>query len=193
MNQTEYAVHRQVSSSYISRLVKLGKIPRDRNGKIDPTVADAALAGMADPGKASVVAYHAAKRDRSAEYPSDVPDEPPKPAETPIGDLVDQAETFSEAKRRDAEAAADLREMERDRIKGDLVERRAYAKGCIDAASALGKELDGMIHRLAPLVAGEPGITKCRELIAAEVFRARDVFADTLEALAADPRNGTKQ
>ena len=182
MNQSEYAIHRGVSAPYISRLVKLGKIPKQRDGSIDPVAADAALAALADPGKAGVVAYHAAKK-RAEEYPSDAPD--PDPAE--------EGETYSDSRRRDATAAADLREMERDRIKGELIDRRAYAKGCEDAGSTLGKELDGLIHRLAPLVAGESSITRCRELIAAEVFRARTAIADTLDALAADPQHGTRQ
>ena len=163
-------------------MVKLGKIPKRRDGSIDPDEADAALAAMADPGKAGVVAYQAAKKQGDKYQPA-APEHGP----------VDGAETFSDSKRRDAKAAADLREMERDRIKGDLIERRAYAKGCEDAAIALGKELDNMIHRLAPQVFGAASITVCRDLIAAEVFRARDALADTLEALAADPRNGTRQ
>ena len=182
MNQTEYAAHRGVSRPYISRLVKLGKIPRDADGSIDADEADAALAAIADPGKAGVIAHHAAKRGRPA-----APSGEPGPA-----DLSD-GETFSDSKRRDAKAAADLREMERDRIKGDLIERRPYQKAAEDAFIALGKEFDNMIHRLAPLVFGAGSITACRELIAAEVFRARDALADTMEALAADPRAGTKQ
>ena len=179
MNQTEYAAHRGVSRPYICRLIKLGKIPRAADGSIDADEADAALAAIADPGKAGVIAHHAAKRDATA---------PDAPASGP-GDT----ETFSDSKRRDAKAAADMREMERDRIKGELIDRRAYAKGCEDAAIALGKELDNMIHRLAPQVFGAASITACRDLITTEVFRARDALADTLEALAADPRNGTRQ
>lgn len=182
MNQSEYALHRGVSAPYISRLVKLGKIPKQRDGSIDPDEADAAMAAMADPGKAGVVAYQAAKK-RAGVLAADLPE----------ADPAGETESFSDSKRRDAKAAADLREMERDRIKGDLIERRPYQKAAEDAFIALGKEFDNMIHRLAPLVFGAGSITACRELIAAEVFRARDALADTMEALAADPRAGTKQ
>ena len=179
MNQTEYAAHRGVSRPYICRLIKLGKIPRAADGSIDADEADAALAAIADPGKAGVIAHHAAKRGAAT------PDAPATGS--------DDAETFSDSKRRDAKAAADLREMERDRIMGDLIERRPYQKAAEDAFIALGKELDNMVHRLAPLVFGAGSITACRDLIAAEVVRARDALADTMEALAADPRAGTKQ
>lgn len=181
MNQTEYAAHRGVSGAYISKLVKLGKIPKMADGSIDPDIADAALVAAADPTKAGTAAYHAAQRakGRAEQLPLAEPG-------APVGN-------FNRAKTTDAEYVAKLRELDYKERTGELIGRHAYAKGCEDAALALGKELDGMIHRLAPLVAGESSIAKCRDMITLEVFRARDALADTLEALAADPRDGTRQ
>jgi hypothetical protein len=182
MNQTEYAAHRGVSGAYISKLVKLGKIPKLADGSIDPDVADAALAGAADPNKAGTAAYHAAQRANGQAETRQPPLEPG----VPVGN-------FNRAKTVDAEYVAKLRELEYKERTGELIGRHSYAKGCEDAAMALGKELDGMIHRLAPVVAGESNVARCRELISAEVFRAREQIANTLEALAADPRDGTRQ
>lgn len=183
LNQKEYAAHRGVSAPYINKLVKQGAIPIGADGKIDPNAADRALAAQSDPGKAGVVASNASRRGTAA--PSAPPATPPT-KELPAGDALTPVGPFHRAKTVDAEYAAKLRELDyRQRI-GSLIDRDAYAKGCEDAAVALGKELDNMIHRLA-------NITGQRELIAAEVFRARDAMADTLEALAADPRNGTRQ
>lgn len=179
LNQKEYAAHRGVSAPYINKLVKQGAIPIGKDGKIDPGAADRALAAQSDPGKAGVVASNAARR--RAELTK-----PPVEMEFTHSDLPTPVGPFHRAKTVDAEYAAKLRELDyRARI-GSLIEREAYAKGCEDAAVALGKELENMVHRLA-------NITGQRELIAAEVFRARDAMADTLEALAADPRNGTRQ
>jgi hypothetical protein len=180
MTQTEYAKHRGVSQPYINRLVKQGKIPL-ADGKIDPETADAALDAAADPSKGGVRASNAERRQTRP----DAPAAPPEPG-APIGQ-------FNRAKTVDATFVAKLRELEYKKQIGALIEREPYAKANEDAGAMLRKELDAMQHRLAPLVAGESSIQRCRELIAVEVDRACAMIADTLEALAADPRSGTRQ
>ena len=59
MTQVEYAAHRGCKKQYINRLVREGKIPVDHNKKIDPVVADAALANLADPSRAAVIKSNA--------------------------------------------------------------------------------------------------------------------------------------
>ena len=183
MSMSAYARQRGVSPQYISQVVKRGTF-KLKNGKVDPVIADAALGAMADPGKAAVVASHAARRAAP-------PDAPAAPASVPAdGAPVGQ---FNRAKTVDATFVAKLRELEYKKQIGDLIERAAYAKGNEDAGAVLRKELEAVQHRLAPLVAGESGIQRCRELSAAEIGRACTAIADTLEALAADPRAGTRQ
>ena len=50
MSKTEYAKHRKVSFSYVSKICRTGKIPT-KEGKIDPKVADAILDKKGGSGK----------------------------------------------------------------------------------------------------------------------------------------------
>lgn len=185
ISMSEYARQRGVSPQYISQVVKRGTF-KLKKGKVDPAIADAALGAMADPGKAAVVASHAARRAG----PPDAPAVPP-PAASPEG--IAPVGQFNRAKTVDATFVAKLRELEYKKQIGELIERGPYAKACEEASAALWKELDAMQHRLAPLVFGAESIQRCRELIAAEVTRSAQQLADTLDALAADPRAGTRQ
>lgn len=185
MNQKEYAAHLGVAPSRITALVQQGRIPKERDGSIDPAKADAALGKSLD--RAKQAALRGALATPSGEAGGRTAETPPQASDgAPVGQ-------FNRAKTVDATFVAKLRELEyRERI-GGLIERDAYAKGCQDAAAAMAAELDNLVHRLAPVVAGESSISKCREIIAEEVFRARDTMANQLEALAADPRDGTRQ
>lgn len=52
MTQKEYAARRNCSKQYVNQLVKQGRIPLV-DGRIDPTVADAALSRQRDPARGS--------------------------------------------------------------------------------------------------------------------------------------------
>lgn len=51
ISQSEYARRKDVSRQYINRLVQQGKIPTDEEKRIDPDIADAVLAQLADPAR----------------------------------------------------------------------------------------------------------------------------------------------
>ncbi len=51
ISQAEYARRKGVSRQYIHRLITQGKIPIDEEKRIDPDIADAVLAEMADPAR----------------------------------------------------------------------------------------------------------------------------------------------
>lgn len=51
ISQSEYARRKDVSRQYINRLVQQGKIPTDESKRIDPDIADAVLAQLADPAR----------------------------------------------------------------------------------------------------------------------------------------------
>jgi hypothetical protein len=51
VSQSEYARRKNVSRQYINRLVQQGKIPADEEKRIDPDLADAVLAQLADPAR----------------------------------------------------------------------------------------------------------------------------------------------
>jgi hypothetical protein len=51
VSQSEYARRKDVSRQYINRLVAQGKIPTDEQKRIDPELADAVLAQLADPAR----------------------------------------------------------------------------------------------------------------------------------------------
>jgi len=184
MSFSAYARHRGCSPAYITQLKKQGKIPV-KNGKIDPVAADAALGACADPVKVAILAANAERKAAAVAPAAAAPGVDPT-AGQPIG-------LFNRAKTTDAEFVAKLRQVEYEERIGSLIAREAYAKGCEDAAVAARKAFEALQHRLAPVVAGETSVVRCRELIAAEVDRVCDAIADTLEALAAPPKSGTRQ
>lgn len=51
ISQAEYARRKGVSRQYIHRLITQGKIPTDDENRIDPDIADAALAQLSDPAR----------------------------------------------------------------------------------------------------------------------------------------------
>lgn len=51
VSQAEYARRRGVGRQYVNRLVRSGKIPVSKNGRIDPAKADAALDALRDPSR----------------------------------------------------------------------------------------------------------------------------------------------
>lgn len=188
LSHRAYAEQVGLSQPYISRLVKQGRIPVDENGRIDPVVADAALLRNADPGKDGVRAANAARRGEQSGIATKPPAREP---EEPIGETG--GGSYSDARRRDAMAVAAMRELDLAQRTGELIERAAYAKGNEDCGATLSREIENAINRLAPMVFGAPSVAKVRELLTVELNRARDAAADTLEVLAADPREGTRQ
>lgn len=163
-----------VSQPYVSKLVKQGRIPVTADGKIDPELGRAAL-----------------RRNTVREV--DVP--PPPKVGLPTGDAPGGetgGSSYNDAKRRDAMAVAALRELELAQRMGQLIERAPATKAGEDAGIALGKECEAAANRLAPAVFGAESVAKAREMIVAELNRMREVFTDTLEALAA-ARGATRQ
>lgn len=74
MSRTEYAAHRGVGKSYISKLGNEGRLVLTADGKVDRDRTDALLDATADPGRADVAARHAQNRPAAAAYAPQPPD-----------------------------------------------------------------------------------------------------------------------
>ena len=177
-SKSELAKLLGVSAAMVSKHIRNGVVQVREDGRVDLNQAVKSVQARKDPARGGK---------------GGAPNREVAPAEPETADLDLPGDSFNSNRANREKWQAKLTRLEYEREVGLLIELAAYAKGCEDAGLALGKELDGMVFRLAAAVAGETSLTKCRELIAAEVFRARDTAASTLEALAADPRAGTKQ
>lgn len=175
MSFSAYARHRGCSQPYISKMVKLGKIPVV-DGKIDPVAADAALAAHADPDMAPVVAAHATRREAKAPPTLHVEPEPPMGE----GRYVETA--MSRAKTKDAEYSAKQKQIDYERSVGKLVEMAEVDRAVGDIGPALN-QLDTLPDRITARLRAAPDDRTARQLLADELADFRQAVADFAIAL----------
>jgi hypothetical protein len=119
LSKKGYAEHRGCSPAYISKLIRLGKLtaPALRpDGTVDALLADAQLAGQADPARWP---------ETSPELPLAAPGSP----------------TFAAAKARRESAQADLAEIELAKKRGELVDRESVHDAGFDLGALLRDRL----------------------------------------------------
>jgi hypothetical protein len=158
-----YGARRGVSQQYISKLVKLGRIPLAEDGRIDPETADAALAASTNSTR------RAAQRETPVQAPLQL-----RYIETPL----------SKAKAEDAEYAGKLRRLEYEREVGLLVEKTRIDKAIADGLSTILSQLRTISIRVSPKLVGSIDVRKIQDTIDEEVDRICQETADTLRAIA---------
>lgn len=152
MTQVEYAAHRGCKKQYINRMVREGKIPLDENKRINPTVADAALANLSDPSRAAVLKSNAARYGKQS--PLIHPDEqhvmanlPQIPKAEPPAPLPQQSEgailigSYAEAKRDRERSLADRAKWDLEVEKGVYVSRDVAGKLAFQAGRSWRDQL----------------------------------------------------
>jgi hypothetical protein len=137
LSKKGYAEHRGCSPAYVSKLIRLGKLAAPaltRDGMVDVALADAQLAGQADPARQAVA--------------EPLPLEPELPeASGPA------AATFAASKARREAAAADLAEIELAKKRGELVDRVSVHDAGFDVGALLRDRLATRRSELASLLA----------------------------------------
>jgi hypothetical protein len=175
LSARQYAKRIGVSGSYVSRLVRDGKLPVDRDGRLDPDEADRILAARREPARAA-----------NRQVPSSVPAAPARLSPAP-------APRF--AGLRDAAGPGDLptlllkartkTEVEKGRLlelkakveAGKFVDGDEVKVAAFNKARIVRDALVNIASRLAPLVAAEPDERACFDLIDREIRQALEELA----------------
>jgi hypothetical protein len=115
MNQAQYATHRGVAKSYITKLKAEGRLVFTPAGLIDVAASDALIAQTAEPNRTDAVERHAAARNaKTAPAAPAAPAEPPqKSTEEEVGKTFHASKAVKEkylalAARRDYEKSIGL-------------------------------------------------------------------------------------
>jgi hypothetical protein len=150
-----YARHRQCHPSYISKLLRLGKISRT-NGKIDSEAADRALERNTTTTRAT----------KSA---------------TCKGVTVDVTPIYADELARLTRAKADAAEMELAIKRGELVNRAEFDRKSLAFDDLMKRRLEALPTKLAPVMANQPA-RKVFALREVEVHELLGEFARISEA-----------
>lgn len=163
------------SQQYVSKLVKLGKIPCV-DGKIDPEAADRALAENADPRLANVRAANARRRNGGGADP-----------ELPDDDREQRALNFdgmtqNEAQTQKLRIQAKRETLQYEKDVGVLCEVAEVRKGAADLEVPLA-QFDGIPDRLASRLAAETDVRKVHAMLTEAIQAAKQGVADYARAL----------
>lgn len=144
VTQAEFARLVGVARSYVTALKKDGRIVLNAIGNVLVEESKRRILETADPNRDDVVSRWAKARGETTIAATKEPeaDEPESP-------------TFANARARKEHAAADIAEMERDKLRGQLVERVAVEVAVEDVMTIVRQALEQQPHRVAPMLVGQ--------------------------------------
>jgi hypothetical protein len=182
LSARQYAQRIGVSGSYVSRLVRDGKLPADADGRIDSDEADRILAATREPARTAkrTLPVSASSKDRSAPAPS-LRLEPPAPGvgsgisnlpgPSDLPTLLLRARTKTEVEK------GKLLELKAKVEAGKFIDSDEVKVAAFNKARIVRDALLNIASRLAPLVAAEPDERACFDLIDREVRQALEELA----------------
>jgi hypothetical protein len=184
LSARQYAQRIGVSGSYVSRLVREGKLPVDADGRIDPDEADRVLAATREPAR---------RANRSPPPPPPKVGQPAalRPA-SPLPRLGSGLADLTTSGGSDLPTLLLKARTKTEVEKGKLLELKAKVEACkfVDAdevkvaafnkARIVRDALLNIASRLAPLVAAETDERACFDLIDREVRQALEELAGPL-------------
>ena len=157
LSARQYAQRIGVSGSYVSRLVREGKLPVDAEGRIDPDEADRILAATREPARAAMrtLPASASSKDRSTPAPAIRPAFPAPgmgsginlPATSDLPTLLLRARTKTEVEK------GKLLELKAKVEAGKFVDADEVKVAAFNKARIARDALINLASRLAPLVA----------------------------------------
>ena len=177
LSARRYAQRIGVSGSYISRLVRDGKLPTDEGGRVDPDEADRILAALREPARPA---------RRTLPQRSPAPATPPlspgpvssiapsgvsSPGGADLPTLLLRARTKTEVEK------GKLLELKAKVEAGKFVDADEVKVAAFNKARIIRDALINIASRLAPLVAAESDERTCFELIDREVRQALEDLA----------------
>lgn len=138
--QKQYADHLGRDKSYVTRLKDAGRLVFTPEGTVDFEASDRRIAETAG-GRDDVAARHAAARAGAG---AGSPGQPPK-----------TGESRTDAQARKESAEADKAEMERDQMRGRLIEREQVEQALADVVSLARQSVENLPHRVAGQLVGK--------------------------------------
>ncbi len=149
LNFSQYAKRKGWTQPYVSQLVKQGVIPLAEGKKIDPDVADAAVAAHRDPSKQYTADRHAANRSFG-------------PGAHPA---VESHSPFQRARAVRETFAAKQAQIDYERSIGKLIRVEDFEHAYADKLAAARDELLTLSDRLAARVAASSDRAECWRII----------------------------
>lgn len=183
LSARQYAQRIGVSGSYVSRLVRDGKLPTDADGRIDAEEADRILAATREPARIakrtvpsstpsparSVAASSSRPAPAAPKTGSDLGATAPGGSDLPT--LLLRARTKTEVEK------GKLLELRAKVEAGKFVDGDEVKVAAFNKARIVRDALLNIASRLAPLVAAEPDERACFDLIDREVRQALEELA----------------
>jgi len=175
LSARQYAKRIGVSGSYVSRLVREGKLPVDANGRVDADEADRILAATREPARRAnrnsqnepVPAVSTARPPPATRLGAGFGDQPP----TDLPTLLLRARTKTEVEK------GKLLELNAKVEAGKFVDADEVKVAAFNRARIVRDALINIASRLAPLVAAESDERACFDLIDQEVRQALEDLA----------------
>lgn len=199
-SRADFAAHRGVHKSTVSRWEKSGKLVWLDDKQIDFDASDERIEQTADPAKRGVVVRH--QREREAKLidaelfkPALIEEQnSPSPqaaasavASTPPPSAASKADaTYAEFNRARADKEAELAllaRLKREEQEGLVIRRDVIARDIEQLAVMVSKGLDSIAARIMPLINAEADPGKREALLQAELFKVKTEFAEFALAL----------
>ncbi|CUW39684.1 putative Terminase small subunit [Magnetospirillum sp. XM-1] len=170
MSQVEYAAHIGKTKQYVNKLVRLGKIPVQPDGKIDAAEADFALKRAADPARS----IGRADDGDGDDDPSDAA----QPASSGGGDGL----SFTKARTAREAYQAKMAKLEYERQIGLWLPKQEVLDAMVASGRKIRQGLDAVPSWADDLAALMPGVdqNEIRKLLRAKVRVLEQMIADSL-------------
>lgn len=158
VKQIDFAALLGCSRSYVTKLKGDGRLVMVGD-QVDVEASRARILDTADPNRDDVARRWATQRGRpiavsgepdplgAAEQPEIAPEDAPR--------RDSATSSYVDARARKEQAQADLSEMERDKMRGVLIERVAVEAAIEDVMTTVRQALEQQPHRVAPMLVGQ--------------------------------------
>jgi hypothetical protein len=174
MNQAQYAAHRGVAKSYITKLKAEGRLVFTPAGLIDVAASDALIAQTAEPNRTDAVERHAAARNaKTAPDPAAAPDA--------IGSGLQAARSVKER------YLALQAKLDYERDIATLRDAREVEAITVSAITELRVRMEQIADTTAPELAAMQDEAAIRALLRTEIRHALEAAAHHFRTLAAKP------
>ena len=157
-----------VRPSYITKLRHDGRLVLTDDGKrVKVAESIARIEETRDENRDDVRARHAKEKKQKAGAAAAVGPPAPAAVERAPAEKKPRAERskFSDYRTRKMLADAELAEMERDKIRGTLVQLDTVRAAGVEVGTALRAALENLPDQLAPLVAAVADEERCRQIL----------------------------
>lgn len=189
--RAEFAAHRGVHKSTVSRWEKAGRMAFDADGKVDFEKSIELIEQSADPAKQGVVIRHARERENKvvqALLLGDV-DEPQKEqslragADFSSGNTDESYANFNRSRALQAEENARILKMKREELEGLIVRLDVVEKNAETAAAIVKRGFSNLPARVLPLINAEPDAGKQYLILQQQLDLLLDEMCEAIDYL----------